>query len=272
MSKTLNISEHFYSMQCEGNTTGYPAYFIRLMNCNLSCGASREMVRRMMKGEEEHRPGDFVGDLHASGQATWTCDTLPVWIKSVKVTFEELVQSWEEQGIKEWIECGRIHLIWTGGEPTLPVNQKGIIEFLEWYKAEINPNANFFNEIETNGTGMIDDYFMNELNQINCSVKLTNSGMEANRRIIPTALNKIMEHPNYWFKFVVSNEEDILEINRDFVEPFNIPYTNIILMPGLDDQKNFHERTLFSLEMGKKYGYIGLTRLHVSAWDKTTGV
>ena len=43
-------------------------------------------------------------------------------------------------------------------------------------------------------------------------------------------------------------------------------------MPGLDSQKNFHERTLFSLEMGKKYGYIGLTRLHVSAWDKTTGV
>ncbi len=26
------------------------------------------------------------------------------------------------------------------------------------------------------------------------------------------------------------------------------------------------------LEMAKKYGYIGLTRLHVSAWDKLTGV
>ncbi len=26
------------------------------------------------------------------------------------------------------------------------------------------------------------------------------------------------------------------------------------------------------LEMAKKYGYVGLTRLHVSAWDKLTGV
>jgi hypothetical protein len=43
-------------------------------------------------------------------------------------------------------------------------------------------------------------------------------------------------------------------------------------MPGLDNQKNFHEKTKISLEMAKKYGYIGLTRLHISAWDKATGV
>ena len=44
------------------------------------------------------------------------------------------------------------------------------------------------------------------------------------------------------------------------------------MMPGLDSQDNFHERTRFCLEVAKKYGYIGLTRLHVSAWDKLTGV
>ena len=35
---TLNLSEHFYSVQCEGASTGYPAYFIRLKGCNLMCG------------------------------------------------------------------------------------------------------------------------------------------------------------------------------------------------------------------------------------------
>lgn len=279
MNETLNVSEHFYSVQCEGHTTGYPAYFIRLMNCNLSCGVSDKMIRNMKKGIEVHEPGNFVGDLHKEGKATWTCDTIPVWIKSVKLSFEDIIKSWEEQGIKEWINKGRINIIWTGGEPTLPISQKGINSFLKWYlniakQENIGEpyNLNLYNEIETNGTGYIEDELFNNINQINCSVKLTNSGMSKERRIVPKALKRIMEHDNYWFKFVISTEEDMKEIEEDFIKPFNIPYRRVILMPALDSQKDFHERTRFSLEMGKKYGYIGLTRLHVSAWDKTCGV
>jgi hypothetical protein len=44
------------------------------------------------------------------------------------------------------------------------------------------------------------------------------------------------------------------------------------MMPGLDSQEDYHERTRFVLEMAKKYGYRGLTRLHISAWDRATGV
>ena len=82
----------------------------------------------------------------------------------------------------------------------------------------------------------------------------------------------IMSHKNYWFKFVVSEEEDMKEIEEDFIKPFNIPPKRVLMMPGLDKQDNYHERTKFCMEMGKKYGYTGLTRLHVSAWDQTTGV
>ena len=267
----LPISEDFYSMQCEGITTGYPAYFIRLMNCNLSCGASNEFMKNVRRSGKELDPGTFQGDLHKSGKATWTCDTIPVWIKGHKKPFEYLIDRWKEENILDWVLDGRVNLIWTGGEPTQRMTQKSIIAFLEYFKSNYN-DAKVFNEIETNGTGHIEDYFFNDLDQINCSVKLANSGMEKERRIVPSALNRIMEHPNYWFKFVISNEEDMEEIQRDFIKPFNIPADRIILMPGLDDQKNFHERTLFSLEMGKRHGYKGLTRLHVSAWDKTTGV
>ena len=111
-----------------------------------------------------------------------------------------------------------------------------------------------------------------QLDQINCSVKLANSGMSKDRRIKPEALNRIMSHPNYWFKFVISTEECVQEIINDFVEPFNIPAKKVLMMPGLDKQENYHERTKFCMEMGKKHGYTGLTRLHVSAWDQTTGV
>ena len=81
-----------------------------------------------------------------------------------------------------------------------------------------------------------------------------------------------MEHDNYWFKFVISEEDDLKEIEEDFIKPLNIPPTRVLMMPGLDKQENFHERTKFCLEMAIKYGYVGMTRMHISAWDQTTGV
>ena len=70
----------------------------------------------------------------------------------------------------------------------------------------------------------------------------------------------------------MTREDDLKEIEEDFIKPLNIPPTRVLMMPGLDKQENFHERTLFCLEMAKKYGYVGLTRMHISAWDETTGV
>lgn len=248
---TLNISEDFYSIQCEGHTTGYPAYFIRLRSCNLLCGGAD-------------------GSLMKEGKATWWCDTEYVWRKGIEKQFSYLVERWEQENIFEWIKQGRVNLIWTGGEPTIPKNQHAIVNFLNWLEG--THDAYPFNEIETNGTLYIDDDLFDQINQINCSVKLENSGMSKNRRIVPQALERIMSHKNYWFKFVISTEDCVQEIERDFIKPFNIDPKRVIMMPGLDSQDDFHERTRFCLETAKKYGYIGLTRLHVSAWDKLTGV
>jgi 7-carboxy-7-deazaguanine synthase len=246
--ETLNISEDFYSVQGEGNTSGVPAYFIRLKACNLMCG-----------GKD--------GSLMKDGKATWWCDTEYVWRKGLEKPFQYLVDRWKEENILQWVMEGRVNLIWTGGEPTIPKNQKAICNFLDWFSV-----GTVYNEIETNGTLFINDKLFDHLNQINCSVKLANSGMSKDRRIKPDAIERIMSHPNYWFKFVISTEECLNEIERDFIKPFNIPPKKILMMPGLDKQENYHERTKFCMEMGKKYGYTGLTRLHVSAWDQTTGV
>ncbi len=58
--------------------------------------------------------------------------------------------------------------------------------------------------------------------------------------LLPKALERIMMHPNYWFKFVISNEEDMKEIEEDFIKPFNIPPKRVLMMPGLDKQENYH--------------------------------
>ena len=231
-NNTFELSEHFYSVQCEGISTGVPAYFIRLKNCNLACGFSGKAIvelKRQVNEIEGYVPGgDIVGDLHQQGAATWTCDSAPVWLKGSHTPFIDLINSWDNQGILDWIKTGRIHMIWTGGEPTIPKHQKAISSFLDMFKLKYHA-LDSYSEIETNGTIYINDELFNHLNQINCSVKLANSGMERDRRIVPEALNRIMQHNNYSFKFVVSTEDDFNEIKNDFISPFNISADKILL-------------------------------------------
>lgn len=274
----LLISEDFYSIQGEGKTSGYPAYFIRVANCNLTCGASPSFVNQFKKGNVDWDPGSFRGDLHEQGKASWTCDTIPVWARGTEREFQYLIDRWKAQGIYEDICKGIIHIIWTGGEPTIPAHQESIVNFMDYFQLQESIRSDriceiaTFNEIETNGTLYIDDPLFYRINQINCSPKLSNSGMPVKMRIAEKAICRIMEHPNYQFKFVISTEDDVFEMFDTFITPFNILLQNVCCMPGLDDQEDFHERTRFVLEMAKKYKFIGLTRLHVSAWDKTTGV
>lgn len=269
------VSEDFFSIQGEGATTGVPSYFVRLANCNLTCGASRIEMNEIIKENLKIDPNkQWHGFLHKQGKATWTCDSIPVWYKGIERDNEYLINRWKDQGLYNDIVKGRIHIIWTGGEPTIPKTQQNILKFLRYWINTFSSNEyyNPYNEIETNGTFILDPDFSNWLNQINCSPKLSNSGMLKNQRIKPDAINSIMKHRNYWFKFVISNENDIKEIFDDFIIPFNISLSKVICMPSLDNQDDYHRQTNFVCEMAKKYRFIAGTRLHISSWGSVTGV
>ena len=269
----LLISSDFYSVQGEGITSGVPSYFVRLGICNLTCGMSRKFANQLEKEKKLEDGEIFVGDLHAEGKATWTCDSTSQWLwRGEDKEFQYLIDRWKEQDIYNDILNGNIHIIWTGGEPTIKGHQEAINNFTAYWMDIEGSLRNTFYEIETNGTVEIGDILFDNLDQINCSPKLANSGMTAKQRIVPDAIKRIMEHDNYQFKFVISTEDDVKELFRDFVEPFNIPLKNVVCMPGLDDVKDFEERTQFCLEMAKKYRFRGLTRLHIAAWNKTLNV
>jgi organic radical activating enzyme len=282
----LLISSDFYSVQGEGISSGVPSYFVRLGICNLTCGMSRAFTNQLMKDQNLEDGEIFEGDLVKEGKATWTCDSTSQWLwRGEDKEFQYLIDRWKEQGIYNDILNGNIHIIWTGGEPTIKGHQVAITNFFNyWFSIDEEARklipgmdqrgiwSSAYNEIETNGTVYIDDPLWIQLDQINCSPKLANSGMTEKQRINPEAIKRIMQHPNYQFKFVISTEEDVQELFRDFVVPFNIPLKNVVCMPGLDDAANFEERTQFCLEMAKKYRFRGLTRLHIAAWNKTLNV
>ena len=273
----LLISETFYSVQGEGKTTGVPSVFIRLTHCNLSCGFSQKYVNDYRRGKiPEVTSGTIKGDLHEQGISNWTCDSMPVWIRGREWEFQELIDKWKEEGIYDDIISGIIHLIWTGGEPTIPGHQDSITNFLsfllEQTNEKYNPYWQVFSEIETNGTIYIYDDLHDYLKQINCSAKLSNSGMSKAQRINEKALIRIMDHPNYQFKFVVSNEDDIEEMFVDYINPHKIPLENVCCMPGMDKQSEYFERTRWIMEMAKKYKFRATTRQHIAAWNQATGV
>ena len=268
----LLISSDFYTIQGEGISSGIPSYFVRLGICNLTCGMSRKFTNQLEKEQKLEDGEIFEGDLVKEGKATWTCDSTSQWLwRGEDKEFQYLIDRFKEEGVYEDILNGLVHIIWTGGEPTIKGHQEAIINFFKYW-LEQEPNlTSVYNEIETNGTIVIDNLF-SMLRQINCSPKLANSGMTEKQRINPEAIKRIKQHPNYQFKFVISTEDDVKELFRDFVVPFNIPLKNVVAMPGLDDAANFEERTRFVMEMAKKYRFRGLTRLHIAAWNKTLNV
>jgi organic radical activating enzyme len=271
----LLISSDFYTVQGEGISSGIPSYFVRFGICNLTCGMSRAFTNMLAKEQKLEDGEIFEGDLVKEGKATWTCDSTSQWLwRGEDKEFDYLINRWKEEGVYDYIKDGSVHIIWTGGEPTIKGHQESIVNFTNyWLSRYLDRNdVTPFYEIETNGTVVIDEPLFKMLDQINCSPKLANSGMTEKQRIVPAAIKRIMEHKKYQFKFVISTEEDVQELFRDFVVPFNIPLKNVVCMPGLDDAANFEERTQFCLEMAKKYRFRGLTRLHIAAWNKTLNV
>jgi len=269
----LLISSDFYSVQGEGISTGIPSYFVRLGLCNLQCGMSPKHLAQIKKEQTLVDGEIIVGDLEKEGKATWTCDSISQWAwRGENKPFQYLIDQWKEQGVYDGVRNGNVRVIWTGGEPTMLKHQEAIVDFTKFWKEESGDVVVPYYEIETNGTVYIDDDLFKLLDQINCSPKLINSGQPENKRIVPNAIKRIMEHSNYQFKFVVSTEDDVKEMFRDFIEPFQIPQHRVVIMPGMDSQDQYHERTHFILEMAKKYTLRGMSRLHISAWDRVINV
>ena len=103
----------------------------------------------------------------------------------------------------------------------------------------------------------------------NCSPKLSSSGETRKRRYNEIALKTIQAQKNSIFKFVISEEMDVLEMLNEFP---SLNMEQVVLMPAGDNQTLLNNTRPMVLEQCIKLGLRYCDRLHIVGWNKKTGV
>jgi organic radical activating enzyme len=238
----VSVSEVFYSLQGEGSTIGYPAVFVRLGGCNLLCGGHGTIASKK---------------LHDG--ATWRCDTIEVWMKSTSKLVDDILLPNHHDAIKNGA-----NVIITGGEPLLQM--KGVEAFVYYLRRMYK---DVFIEIETNGTIVPTKYLIKEVNQFNCSPKLSNSGMSRDQYFNKDAIVHIDKAKSI-FKFVISSEKDYQEAFHNYFHL--IDSRKIYLMPAGENQFQLAHTKNLVAEICKKDKLKFTNRLHIELWNQKTGV
>src|SRR5207244_11456721 len=129
-----------------------------------------------------------------------------------------------------------------------------------------------FVEIDTNATILPNREFDRFVTHYTCSPKLSNSGMPKERRYREKVIGFFSLSNKAVFKFVIDNKDDHEEVLKDFVMKFNIPPGRVYLMPEATDKKELDEKSVWLVEICKRYGLNFSSRLQISIWDELTGV
>jgi len=258
-STQIPVSEMFYSVQGEGPEAGTPAVFTRLAGCNLYCGGYHNA--QVEKQE----------DMTTNDEATFVCDSIEVWREANEtLTPAELINKWDENGWWEKMTPDGAHLILTGGEPLLEKRQEQIIALVA-EMLRCRKRGRPFIEVETNGTIRPKPHLDNYVGLYNVSLKLSNSGMPKNERLVDEALEFHANNDTSKFKFVVSREQDVDEI-LDIVEEWSIPDNRISLMPAGQTREQLKETYPIVAEICKERVWDFTARLQVNIYDEAVGV
>lgn len=233
----LRVSEMFLSIQGEGVTAGVPAVFLRLAGCDFHCRF---------------------------------CDTIPVHSRYDWYTYEALIEEMTKRGLVTALSKGA-RLIITGGNPLL--QQAALVQFLPLLIRAVGLMFNILPvEVETQGSIKPSVALQSFVWQWNVSPKLTNSGESARKRCRAQVMEFHSHHRDSHFKFVVSSEADLAEIENDFVKPFQIDWSRVSLMPMCSTRHDQNQLAQKVVEMCLKVGARFSPRLQLMIWDRATGV
>jgi len=240
-AEALPINELFYSLQGEGNLAGVPSVFIRTSGCNLRCW--------------------FCDSYHTSWEPTHA------WLD-----LESIVE--EVKGHDE-----ADHVVVTGGEPLI---HDETVELLDRLSA-----AGYHTTVETNSTIYRDA----AVDLASISPKLASStptpendpngdgewaDRHEDRRIDMDALSRLVEDYEFQLKFVITDRDDMPEINQMVTSlrkatDAEIRDSDVLLMPEGATRERLEETRELTAEMALEHGYQFTPRLHVDLWNDAPG-
>ena len=239
--------EIFYTLQGEGRSTGRPSVFIRASLCNLHCRwCDTDYTWNWVGTDFEHEK-----------------DSDPEYAKYRRE--DQIIDLTTSEIAKAALAHPAENFVFTGGEPLI---QESAWTELMASISEKRPNAEF--EIETNGTLFPGSNFLERINRLNVSPKLSNSGVEESRRYVPEALTNLAATGKADFKFVVGGKADLEEILR-IVEIASIPASNIFLMPKARTVDELEANQASVAEIAQNHGFRYSDRLHLRLYGAKRG-
>lgn len=251
----MKVSEIFYSIQGEGVNSGTPSVFLRLGMCNLHCWWCDTKYTWLFT---ERMYNHVLKDMKRLGKQI-PPDT------RVYNQKREIKEMTPEQVYEQITSHQTKHLVLTGGEPTLYSQDKGINSLLERLH-----NDNWYIEIETNGTVVPNNSFVDLIHQWNVSPKLESSGNEQRIREKSEVYNFYSKLPNAYFKFVIESREDLTEVLR-LIEQYKLSKDKIILMPQATDRATLRQKSKSLIEICKDNGFRFSSRLQTEIWGNERG-
>jgi 7-carboxy-7-deazaguanine synthase len=226
---TLVVSEVFGpTFQGEGPTLGRRAAFVRLGRCNLDCA-------------------------WCDTPYTWDWDRFDPAVELAERPVAAIVGELEAMGVDR--------VVVTGGEPLL--QQRRLEPLLEAAAAR-----GWAVEVETNGTLAPTPATVALVERFNVSPKTSNSGVAAERAIVPDALAALVASGKAAFKFVATGTEDLDEIASVVAAHELSP---VYVMPEGTDAATVTDRGRALADAVGRRGWHLTTRLHVLLWGDERG-
>lgn len=229
---SLIVSEFFGNTIQGENWSGIPSTFLRLTGCTLDC--------------------------------IW-CDTLEVWRYGREYSFDDLIALLVVNRLDVAMRQGQ-HLIITGGSPLK--QESRVIKFIEHLINVLGFKP--YIEIENEAVRMPSKVLEGFVDCWNNSPKLANSVMKERARYKPEIISHMSRLTNSWFKFVVSSEQDWDEIKRDYLP--HIRKEQLVLMPEGQNREQLQAHYDIVVDICVRENVRMSDRLHVTIWDKKTGV
>jgi 7-carboxy-7-deazaguanine synthase len=231
---TLRVNELYGPVQQgEGPALGEPCLFLRMANCNLKCDWC----------DTKYSHDWSIYDRSAE-EHFWTKEDVAARLRALSV----------QSGVKL--------VILSGGEPCL--QSIALSELMRDL-----PEIEF--DIETAGTLWPGDAFVKRLRTAVVSPKLFNSGNIDRRSIRLDVLREFMKWPHVYFKFVVKDELDVVDVT-DLLSVLPHPRTKrIYLMPMGATQEQLRETSPHVQRLAERYGFSYTPRRHIELYGAQRG-